>query len=162
VDVVRFQFPYMEQARRVPDRMPVLEATWSAVIEASLVSGSRLVIGGRSMGGRAASHVVAKRTPVDGLALFAYPLHPPGQAEKQRDAHLAQIGVPTLFCSGTRDAFATPDELHELAARISRASLHLLDGADHGYQVLKSSGRTRELVWSEASEAFLKWLTTFE
>jgi len=152
----------MEQARRVPDRTPLLEASWNAVIEAGLVSGSRLVIGGRSMGGRIASLAAAKGRTVDGLALFAYPLHPPGQPEKRRDAHLSSIDARTLFCSGTRDTFATPEELRDLVLRIPGAFLRLLEGADHGYQVLKSSGRTRELVWGEAADAFLSWLSTFE
>jgi predicted alpha/beta-hydrolase family hydrolase len=162
VDVLRFQFPYMELARRVPDRMPLLESTWNAVVDAGLVSGTHLVIGGRSMGGRAASLVAAQGRPIDGLALFAYPLHPPGQPGKRRDAHLSRIKARSLFCSGTRDTFATADELHDLVAHIPGASLHLLEGADHGYQVLKSSGRTRELVWSEAADAFLSWLTTVQ
>ena len=103
---VRFQFPYMEAGLRRPDYPPVLEDAWRVVVERLRPDGGRLVIGGTSMGGRIASQVVAKGTIVDALALFAYPLRPPGRAQV-RDGHLPQIGIPTLFCSGTRDSFGT-------------------------------------------------------
>ena len=155
---LRFQFPYQEAKRRGPDRPPLLEATWRAVIEATRSPGARPVIGGRSMGGRIASQVVAQGEPVAALALFAYPLHPPGRPDQARDAHLSAITVPTLFCSGTRDAFATPEELRAAASKIPRSTVHLIDGADHGFNVLKASGRTRPHVWSEAVAALVGWL----
>jgi uncharacterized protein len=155
---VRFQFPYMEAKKRGPDRPPVLEATWRAVIEASREKGKKLIVGGRSMGGRIATQVAAQGEAVDGLALFAYPLHPPGNVEKMRDAHLPSMGAPAFFCSGTRDAFASPEELRTLMKRIPDSTLHLLEGADHGYSVPKSSGRSKEDVWSEAAEAFDVWV----
>ena len=155
---VRFQFPYMEARARRPDRRPLLEATWREVIEAVRTTGVRMVTGGRSMGGRIASQVVAQGTEVDALALFAYPLHHPASPSEWRDEHLPAIGVPTLFCSGTRDAFATPDELHSAASRVPRSKVHLLDGADHGFAVTKASGRTRGDVWSEAVAALVDWL----
>ncbi len=158
VTTVRFQFPYMEAGRRGPDRPPVLEAAWSAAIEAARGGTTQLVVGGRSMGGRIASQVVAQGVRVDALALFAYPLHPPGKPEQTRDAHLARIGVPVLFCSGTSDAFGSPDELRAAAKKMRRSTLHLLDGADHGFAVRKSTGRTREDVWSEAVAAMVAWL----
>jgi predicted alpha/beta-hydrolase family hydrolase len=154
----RFQFPYQEARKRGPDRPPVLEATWRAVIQKLRAPGMRLVIGGRSMGGRIASQVAATGAPVDALALFAYPLHPPGRPDQRRDSHLRAIIVPTLFCSGTRDAFASPEEIGEVAAITPDAAHHLLEGADHGFGVNKASGRTREDVWREAIEAMLKWL----
>ena len=110
--------------------------------------GVPVAIGGRSMGGRIASAVVASGVEVDALALFAYPLHPPGRPDQTRDGHLAAIGVPTLFCSGTRDAFATPEELNAAAAKVSAARFHIMEGADHGYSVLKSSGRSRTALTS--------------
>jgi predicted alpha/beta-hydrolase family hydrolase len=158
VDCWRFQFPYREAGRRAPDRPPVLEATWRAVIDAATVDGVPLVVGGRSMGGRIASQVVAAGTPVAGLALFAYPLHSPGKPEQRRDAHLASIAVPTLFCSGTRDTFASPEELKEASTLVEASSLHLLEGADHGFSTLKASGRSREDVWAEAVEALFAFL----
>jgi predicted alpha/beta-hydrolase family hydrolase len=158
ISTVRFQFPYMEEGKRRPDAPAVLEAAWRAVIETLRPEGRRLIVGGRSMGGRIASQVVAQGEEVAGLALFAYPLHPPGKPEQARDRHLPQIAAPALFCSGTRDAFASPGELRAAAAKVPRATVHLLDGADHSFAVLKSSGRTRQDVWEEAAEAFLAWL----
>jgi uncharacterized protein len=158
VAVVRFQFPYMDAGRRGPDRPAVLEATGRAVIDAARDGKTKLVVGGRSMGGRIASQVVAQGVVVDALALFAYPLHPPGKPDQTRDAHLGEITVPTLFCSGTSDAFGSPDELRAAATKVRRATLHLLDGADHGFAVRKSSGRMREDVWAEAVAAMVEWL----
>jgi predicted alpha/beta-hydrolase family hydrolase len=159
VTALRFQFPYMEEGRRRPDRPPVLEDSWRAVIGSLGIAGGRLVAGGRSMGGRIASQVVAQGVQVDALALFAYPLHPPGKPDQLRDAHLSSIRVPTLFCSGTNDAFASPDELRAAAARVPAARLYLLEGADHGFAVAKASGRTRQDVWAEAVAAMLEWLS---
>jgi predicted alpha/beta-hydrolase family hydrolase len=158
ISTVRIQFPYMEARKRRPDPPALLEATWRAAIEAMRDESPRLIVGGRSMGGRIASQVVAAGAEVASLALFAYPLHPPGQPDKLRDAHLPGIGVPTLFCSGTRDAFASPEELESAASKIAGATLHFLDRADHGFAVPKASGRTREDVYAEAAQALLEWL----
>ena len=159
IECWRFQFPYMEAGRGGLDRPPVLEATWREVIElARGDTGKRVVAGGRSMGGRIASQVVAQGTAVTGLALFAYPLHPPGRPEQPRSEHLPRIVVPTLFCSGTRDAYGTLAELETAAHLVPEARLHFLEGADHGFSALKASGRTREAVWQEASTALVDWL----
>jgi predicted alpha/beta-hydrolase family hydrolase len=158
VEVVRFQFPYMEAGRSAPDRPPVLEATWRAVLDDLTVEGRPVIAGGRSMGGRIASQVSSLGAPIDALALFAYPLHPPGRPENARDAHLGAIEAPVLFVSGTRDAFGTPEELVAAAALVPRAQIHLLEGADHGFSVLKSSRRSRADVWQEASEALRRFL----
>ena len=164
VGCVRFQFPYQEAGKKSPDRPEVLEATWRAVIDHIRGSGSqpdsRIAVGGRSMGGRIASQVVAQGVAVDALALFAYPLHPPGRPENSRVAHLPSIAGPTLFCSGTNDAFASPDELRAAAAKVPRSSVHLLEAADHGFNAPKSSGRTRTEVWAEATDALWEWLHT--
>lgn len=164
VECWRFQFPYSEAGRKAPDPPALLEATWQAVIRH--VRGQtrqgqpapRLVIGGRSMGGRIASMVAAKGAQVAGLVLFAYPLIPPGRATSDRAEHLSQIAVPTLFCSGTRDSFGTPDQLREAVLRVPNATLYLLEGADHGFATLKASGNTREDVWVEACEALAAFL----
>jgi predicted alpha/beta-hydrolase family hydrolase len=158
VTCTRFQFPYQEARRESPDRPSVLEAAWRAVIDSVRSSNSRLVIGGRSMGGRIASQVVAAGADAQALALFAYPLHPPGKPEQRRDSHLHSIAIPVFFCSGTRDPFATPQELTDAAGLVNGASLHLLEGADHGFGVPKASGRTREDVRSEAVKAMWRWL----
>jgi predicted alpha/beta-hydrolase family hydrolase len=156
--VLRMQFPYMEEKRKSPDRTAVLAATWQAVIERARKLGPKLVVGGRSMGGRIATHVVAEGVPVDGVALFAYPLHSPAKPGQWRDSHLSSIDCPTLFCSGTRDAFATPEELKTVAAKMKRATVHLLESADHGFAVSAASGRTRQQVWDEAIQAMLGWM----
>jgi predicted alpha/beta-hydrolase family hydrolase len=158
VTTVRFQFPYMEAGRSGPDRPPVLEATWRAVIDAARDRKTRLVVGGRSMGGRIASMVVADGHAVDALALFAYPLHPPGHPEKARVEHLPRIAVPALFCCGTNVAFGSPDELKAASRNVRGAKLHLLGAADHGFAVKKSSGRTREDVWAEAVDVLVAFL----
>lgn len=158
ITAVRFQFPYMEAGRRSPDRTDVLEATWGAVIDAMPPSGGRFAIGGRSMGGRIASMALAQGVKADALALFAYPLHPPGKPKQLRDAHLPAIKARTLFVSGTNDAFASPDELRAAASKVKRSSVHLLDGADHGFAVRKSSGRTKQDVFQEAADVFGGWL----
>jgi len=158
VDLQRFQFPYSEAGRGAPDRPPVLEATWPAVLASVRESRVPVFAGGRSMGGRIASQVVAQGEDVAGLALFAYPLHPPNRPEQRRDAHLASITVPTLFASGTRDTFGTPEELATAAALVKGSRVQVLDGADHGFSVLKASGRSREEVWAEATAALLAFI----
>jgi predicted alpha/beta-hydrolase family hydrolase len=158
VRCVRFQFPYKEAGRRTPDRPQVLEATWRAAIEK--LGAPRLVVGGRSMGGRIASQVVSQDGAADALALFAYPLHPPGKPDQRRDAHLPAIRIPTLFCSGTNDAFAGVDELRKAAALVPHSALHLLEGADHGFAVRKASGRSRDELWQEAVDAMWEWLVS--
>ena len=105
---------------------------------------------------------MAQGSDVGGLALFAYPLSPPTRSGnppgRRRDEHLPRIRVPTLFCSGTRDTFATPDQLKEAAGMVPVSTVHLLEGADHGFAVLNSSGRTKEDVWSDAAGPLLDWL----
>jgi hypothetical protein len=159
IAVLRFQFPYQEAKRSGPDRNDVLEASWRAAIETarSETGGRRIVAAGRSMGGRIASQVVAAGEAVDALALFAYPLHPPGNPAQMRDAHLPSITVPALFCSGTRDAFASPDELAAAASMVRRSTVHMLQAADHGFAAPKSAGG-REGVWREACEALVEFL----
>ncbi len=133
--VERMDFPYRRAGRRAPDRAPVLVEAVRA--EAAALSGrltppARLVLGGRSMGGRMCSMAVAEGLAAAGLLLISYPLHPPGRPDKRRDGHFPAIGVPCLFISGTRDAFARPDEL-ELATAAIRGPVthHWIDGKDH-------------------------------
>ena len=158
VSLVRFQFPYQEAGHRRPDGPATLLATWRAVLESARTGSTRIAIGGRSLGGRIASVLASEGAGVDALALFAYPAHPPGKPEQLRTAHLPGIACPALFCSGTRDPFASPDELTAAAALVPDARIHLLDGADHGFATLKSSGRSREDVWNEAAGVLVEWL----
>ncbi len=160
IELWRFQFPYMQAGRKRPDQPALLQETWTAVLDRARSEGPKaLVAGGRSMGGRIASMVVAKGAAVQGLALFAYPLIPPGRTASPRSEHLPRISVPTLFCSGTRDTFATVDQLEDAARLVPDATVHVLEGADHGFSVLKSSGRTRQDVWDDATEALLTFLS---
>jgi len=142
IDVVTFDFLYMHRRRQVPDRMPQLVACYRAVIAAAhehLDSArQRLVIGGKSMGGRAATHVAAEDPALDlgGIVLLGYPLHPPGRPEKMRDAHLPSVKRPMLFVQGARDTFGTPDELRPVLATLSPTpTLHVVEGGDHSFKV---------------------------
>ena len=156
--VVRFQFPYMEAKQRRPDPPGVLEAAWRAVIHATRVTEVNMAVAGRSMGGRIASQVVAQGAIAQALGLFAYSLHPPGSPDRLRDGHLDKITVPTLFCSGTRDPFASPEELATAAAVVDGSRVHLLEDADHSFALPKSSGRVQQDMWDEAVDVFLSWL----
>ncbi len=156
-----YNFPYAEARARRPDPPAVLEAaTRAAAALAREASGARRVVhGGRSMGGRIASQVVAQGEPADGLVFLGYPLHPPGQFEKRREAHLPQIAAPMLFLQGTRDAFARADLLDALMARLgATGELHRVEHADHSFGVLKRSGRTPADVLEEVRSALLGWL----
>jgi hypothetical protein len=137
VRVERVDFPYTRAGRRAPDRPPVLIAT---VVEAvGALAGElraaprRIAAGGRSMGGRMCSMAAAEGLAVAALVLVSYPLHPPGRPERLRTEHFGDVAVPCLFVSGTRDAFATPDELEAATATIPGPVTHVwVDGADHG------------------------------
>jgi predicted alpha/beta-hydrolase family hydrolase len=156
-----YNFPYTERGARRPDPPSVLESAAREAADLALEkSGAeKVVMGGRSMGGRIASQVVASGARADGLAFLAYPLHPPGRHEKRREAHLPDIAAPMLFVQGTRDAFARPDLLHGLIERLAdRAELHSVEGADHSFRVLKRSGRTPDDVADEVRSALLGWL----
>jgi len=139
----------------------LLEATTRAAAELALeaTGAARVVHGGRSMGGRIASQVVAAGARADGLAFLGYPLHPPGQFEKRREAHLPGIAAPMLFLQGTRDTFAREDLLQALLERLGpRAALVPVREADHSFGVRKRSGRTPEDVLAEVRTALLDWL----
>jgi predicted alpha/beta-hydrolase family hydrolase len=160
ISIVRFNFLYREHGSRRPDAMPLLKQTFAAVIEhvRKELQPRTLIIGGRSMGGRAASMLAADGIPCDGLMLFAYPLHPAGKPEKLRDAHLPQIFVPVLCVNGTRDALCGRDLMDKVVGPLAaRWTMHWLDGADHSFHVLKSSGRTDAQVMDEVAQVTEKW-----
>jgi len=162
LDVVRFNFPYREKRSGRPDPMPVLEATIADMVARVRAERrpARLVIGGRSMGGRAASMLAAKGFECDGVLLLAYPLHPAGQPEKLRDAHLAQIRAPVLCFSGTRDALCRRDLMEKAIAGLTNWTMRWIEGADHSFHVLKSSGRTDDDVLAEIGQASRDWLAS--
>jgi len=156
--VVRFNFPYREKGSGRPDPMPVLKASIAEVVARVREERAprRLVIGGRSMGGRAASMLAADGFACDGLLLLAYPLHPAGQPEKLRDAHLPRIEVPVLCINGTRDALCERG-LMDRTLKSRSWRMHWLEGADHSFHVLKSSGRTDDDVMAEVGSTARDW-----
>jgi predicted alpha/beta-hydrolase family hydrolase len=159
--VVRFNFLYKERGSGRPDPMPKLMATTRAVVDRvrAELSPKTLIIGGRSMGGRAASMLAAETFDADGLLLLAYPLHPPGQPEKLRGAHLPNIEMPVLCFNGTRDEFCTPDLMKRVLTTVTAPwTMHWLDGADHSFHVLKSSGRNDAAVLAEVGLVTSQWL----
>lgn len=160
--VVRFNFVYKEKKSGRPDAMPKLMDTVRAVIERTrleLASPTPLVIGGRSMGGRAASMLAADGFDADGLLLLAYPLHPAGRPEKLRDAHLPRITMPVLAFSGTRDALCTRELMERaLTTVVAPWEMHWIDGADHSFHVLKSSGTTDVAVMADIGAMSGRWV----
>lgn len=151
VTVERVDFPYRLAGRSRPDQPAVLEATITSAAESLAgrlgAPTSALVLGGRSMGGRIGSQVVAAGLPAAGLALVSYPLHPPGRPERLRTEHFPKLKVPCLFVSGTRDAFGTPDELTAATAAIPGPVTHVwVDGGDHSLR------RRDDLVASAVAE----------
>jgi hypothetical protein len=166
VDAVTFNFLYAEQRRKVPDRMPQLVACYRAVIEAARSelrsARERLFIGGKSMGGRAATHVAAADAALDlaGLVLLGYPLHPPGRADRLRDAHLPEVRRPMLFVQGSRDTFGTPSELKPILASLEPLpTLHHVEGGDHSFKVSGRDARSRQAaVYAEIQDTVADWI----
>ena len=159
--VVRFNFFYKARGSGGPDPMPRLIECFSEVVARARkeTKTDSLIIGGRSMGGRAASMMAADGFDCDRLLLLAYPLHPPGQPEKLRDEHLARIKVPTLCFNGTRDSFCTPEIMKKVVSKLGKNfTMHWIEGADHGFKVPKSSGRTQSDVLEEVKSATEEWL----
>lgn len=166
LDVVTFNFLYMEQRRKVPDRMPVLVACYRAAIDAVRTAvpsaRERLFIGGKSMGGRTATHVAAEDATLAlaGLVLLGYPLHPPGQPDKTRDAHLPDVKRPMLFVQGTRDTFGTPSELKPVLASLSPLpTLHHVEGGDHSFKMSGRDARARQAaVYGDVQDTIAEWI----
>jgi len=132
-DVVRFNFPYRERGAKLPDPMPVLKERIAAVVK-ELGATRPLIIGGRSMGGRAASMLAADGFACDALLLLAYPLHPARQPDKLRDAHLSAIKVPVLCFNGTRDELCRRDLMEKAIAGLANWRMHWLEGAGHSFR----------------------------
>ena len=165
LDVVRFNFLYKERGIPRPDAMPLLKACVAAVVDRTRaeLAPTRLLIGGRSMGGRAASMLAADGYDADGLLLLAYPLHPQGKPEQLRAAHLPSIATPTLCLNGTRDALCRRDLMENVLTRVGpRFTMHWLEGADHSFHVLKSSGRTDAQVLEEVGETSERWMSELD
>lgn len=157
---VKFNFPYMESRRKVPDRTAVLEDCYRTVVKevANRQNKSRVIIGGKSMGGRIASQVAAKDgVDVNALFFLGYPLHPPGRTEQLRDRHLYSITKPMLFVSGTRDNFATKNLLENVVAKIgANAQLDWIENGDHSFKTRDSTGSEGT---TKALTILLEWLS---
>ena len=162
VDVLTFNFLYTEQRRKAPDRTEVLEACYRAAVAAArshaAFAGNKVFVGGKSMGGRIASHLAAAgdetAAALSGLVLLGYPLHPPGRPDQLRVAHLPNIRVPVLVIQGERDPFGSPEELRpHFAALGSRATIHVVAGGDHSLAV-RGGGR----VQAALEETVAAWI----
>jgi uncharacterized protein len=162
VATLRFQFPYMEQQRKMPDRPPVLTAAVVAAVHAAAKAAPDLPLfaGGKSLGGRMTSLAAAERglDGVRGLIFFGFPLHPPNQPAIKRADHLREVKLPMLFLQGTRDNLADLKLLRPILAVLgSRTTLQIIDTADHSFHVLKSSGKTDAAVLQELAKTAAAW-----
>ncbi len=158
---VKFNFPYMEARRKIPDRRQVLEESYRTIIEkvrSSKYEPSSLFIGGKSMGGRIASQIAADGVDIDGLFFLGYPLHPPGKTDSLRDEHLYRIKEPMLFLSGTRDSFARKDLLETVVSRIGpNAQVHWIQDGDHSFKTPEEkAGASR--AYQEALGVLVDWV----
>lgn len=160
---VKFNFPYKEQGKRLPDRAAKLIATWRAVVnavksDASLRS-ERLILSGKSLGGRMASMLQAEDACAQALVFLGYPLHPSRQPSKLRSAHLMKIDCPMLFVQGTRDPLCDLGLLQsEVLDHNPHASLLVIEGGDHSFKVPKKLNRDETDVWKEIATAAIRWL----
>ena len=162
VATLRYEFSYMEQRRNRQDAPPVLHARVAEAAEAARAAAPDLPLlaGGKSFGGRMTSQAAAEGvlTDVMGIVFFGFPLHPPNRPGTSRADHLAKVTPPMLFLQGTRDEFAPLDRLRPITASLgAKATLHVIDGADHGFHVLKRSGRTDDDVLRELVETVASW-----
>ena len=153
--VARFEFPYMREKRKVPDKESVLRESWLAAIEA-LGGGAKLAVGGKSMGGRIAS-MVADEAGVRGLVCLGYPFHPPGRPEKLRTKHLENLTTPALIVQGTRDQFGTREDVAGYSLSKSIRIAWIEDG-DHSFKPRSSSGRTEAQNLKEAISVTTEFL----
>ncbi|GAB4355871.1 MAG: alpha/beta hydrolase [Methylohalobius crimeensis] len=160
---VKFNFPYKEEGRKAPDRMLVLLATWKAVVDAVRndpdLAPQRIFLAGKSMGGRAASMLAAEGEACAGLIFLGYPLHPPDKPDKPRTEHLPRINCSMLFIQGTRDRLCDLERLRPVLDTLSvPVDLHVIEGGDHSFKVLKRLGRSEGDVWKEIVEATADWI----
>lgn len=167
LDLVTFNFLYTEQRRRIPDRAPALEACYRAVIDAvrrDVASASRrLFIGGKSMGGRIATHVAAANPDlaIQGVVLLGYPLHPPGRPDQKRDKHLPSIRRPMLFVQGSRDAFGLPAELRPILENMApRPVLDVVGDGDHSFKLSRKNPAAQAAVFANMQNSIATWIAT--
>ena len=161
---LRFNFPYKEKGRKLPDPPGKLEDTWAAACrvfrEESGVAADRVVAAGKSMGGRIASQMAAAGTlPVEGLIFLGYPLHPEGDPSRLRDAHLYRVGVPMLFFAGTRDRLCDLSTLRGVLGKVPAPwTLELIEGGDHSFELPKAMGVPQADVFARIVKTSIRWL----
>jgi predicted alpha/beta-hydrolase family hydrolase len=163
----RYQFPYMENRRKAPDRPPTLTATVAAAVRAAHDAAPELPLlaGGKSMGGRMTSTAASENLIPDvrGLVFFGFPLHPPKQPATKRGDHLAKVTQPMLFLQGTRDDLADLSLLKPICKKLGKlATLHIIEGADHSFHVLKSSGTSDGEILRELAHTTAEWAVTLK
>ena len=162
--VLRFNFLYREKGRKTPDRQEVLVDTWQSVLgflrDHPGYRPNAVVVGGKSLGGRVASQMVAEGLlSADGLILLGYPLHPPGKKEKLRDSHLYRINIPMLFFAGTRDSLCDLGPLQSVLERLTAPwQLETIEGGDHSFRLPKSVGMTEKEIHQRITEKTTSWL----
>jgi predicted alpha/beta-hydrolase family hydrolase len=160
---VKFNFPYMETGRKAPDPPQRLLQAWRAVVQRVRTGANpgALFLGGKSMGGRIASRLVAGGEPAAGLVLLGYPLQPAGRPETLRSEHFARITCPALFIQGSRDRLCDLQLLRTAVAAIAApVSLHVIEAGDHSFKVPRRSGKAERQVWDEIVEVIGSWLAT--
>ena len=164
IDVVTFDFPYTHAGRKLPDRQPVLEACFRRVLEWAAARAvargrTRAFIGGKSMGGRIATHLGARQVPgIAGIVALGYPLRPPGKTGNERAAHLASITVPLLIVQGTRDSFGSDGDVREAVAGITlQPTIVAVAGGDHSFAV---RGRQSADVLAEVAGRIVEWCSS--
>lgn len=167
VATFRYQFPYMEERRHVPDRAPVATATVAAAVRAAAEAapGLSLLAGGKSFGGRMSSQAASQALleGVRGLVFFGFPLHPPNKPGTKRAEHLGKVPMPMLFLQGTRDTLADLQLLRPICADLgARATLHIIETADHSFHVLKSSGLNDSDALRELAQTTASWTENFK
>lgn len=165
IATLRYQFPYMEQRRGRPDSPPVLTATVAAALRMAteIAPGLPLLAGGKSMGGRMTSQAAAQDMLLSarGLVFFGFPLHPPNNPGTKRADHLVKVPMPMLFLQGTRDTLADLKLLEPIVKKLGTlGKLHVIESADHGFHVLKRSGKTDESVLTELAQTTAAWAET--
>ena len=162
IATLRYQFPYMENRRKAPDRPPTLTGTVAAAVQAAHKAAPELPLlaGGKSMGGRMTSTAASENLipEVRGLVFFGFPLHPPKQPATKRGDHLAKVTQPMLFLQGTRDDLADLKLLKPICKKLDKiATLHIIEGADHSFRVLKSSGKSDAEILHELAHTTAEW-----
>lgn len=167
IGTFRYQFPYIEKKSRRPDPKPVLLGTVRSAVEKArdLDDSLTLLAGGKSMGGRMTSNAAAEEplNNVRGIVFFGFPLHPPGKPSTERADHLHRVTVPMLFLQGSKDKLADLSLLHPISQKLaSLATLHVIDGADHSFHMLKSSGRADSDVLDELVRSVTEWLNQID